>query len=74
MKYLLVFLVFLLIAWRWRSSRSGERLEKKQRQASRLPDNMVQCKQCGVHLPESEAIQGASGAYCSSAHLHLSEP
>lgn len=31
--------------------------------------NMVQCTDCGVYLPESEALQRNGRYYCSQAHL-----
>jgi uncharacterized protein len=34
---------------------------------------MVACLQCGTHLPESEAVQGRQGAYCSTEHRQLRE-
>jgi uncharacterized protein len=75
MKYLLVFLVFLLIAWRWRSARDAEltQTEKKKAAAQALPIDMVACAHCGVHLPMAESIAGHSGSYCSSNHRSLAE-
>jgi uncharacterized protein len=32
-------------------------------------ENMVRCEQCGVHLPEKEALKSAGHFYCSEAHL-----
>jgi uncharacterized protein len=32
-------------------------------------ESMLQCAQCGVHLPASEALRDADGrAFCSEAH------
>lgn len=38
---------------------------------SRKPSitNMVACARCGVHLPESEAIQKDGKHYCCEEHL-----
>ena len=33
-----------------------------------VPAIMVACRQCGTHLPETEAVQGSQGAYCSADH------
>lgn len=36
--------------------------------ASPLPEDMVRCLQCGVHLPKSESIQAAQQNFCCAAH------
>ena len=33
---------------------------------------IVPCKQCGIHLPKSEAIQEKDAFFCSEQHLKLS--
>ena len=35
--------------------------------------NMVSCAQCGVHLPESEAIQRDGKHYCCEEHRKVSK-
>jgi uncharacterized protein len=75
MRYLLIFLVVLLIAWRWRASRTA--LERKAQRKQDSPPTaltMVRCSQCGVHLPAHDAVQGNKGIYCGAAHLRLAEP
>lgn len=37
----------------------------------RAPERMVTCARCGVHLPESEAIEGDGGPFCSEEHRRL---
>lgn len=32
------------------------------------PKPMIRCAQCGLHLPESEALPGRGGHFCSAAH------
>lgn len=75
MKYLLVFLVVFVVAWRWRSARDGQHQARAQHKATRLlePANMVACRRCGVHLPEQDAVPGAQGSYCSPAHRAATE-
>jgi uncharacterized protein len=34
---------------------------------------MVQCKYCGLHLPEHEAIHTSKGTYCCEAHRRNAE-
>lgn len=35
------------------------------------PERMVTCTRCGVHLPESEALEGDGGPFCSEEHRRL---
>lgn len=70
MKYLLLVLL-AYVAWRWYvAQRSGN---EPAAQASPPPadnsEKMVSCAQCGIHLPQSEAIAGP-GAYhfCCGEH------
>jgi uncharacterized protein len=68
MKFLVIFLVFLLIGWRWRSARDARMKADIARERPAGPVTMVACSQCGVHLSEQDAVIGAQGAYCSMAH------
>ncbi|UXH77743.1 PP0621 family protein [Roseateles amylovorans] len=36
--------------------------------APALPEDMVSCAECGMHLPASEALPGRGGQFCSAAH------
>ena len=75
MKFLLIFLVVLVIAWRWRTWREASQLAVKRKNPV-VPDatTMVACHQCGVHLPASDAVVGTQGSYCSVAHRLSMEP
>ncbi len=75
MKFLLVFLVVLVIAWRWRTWREASQWTAK-RKSTAVPAAaaMVACHQCGVHLPASDAVVGTQGSYCSVAHRLSMEP
>ena len=46
-------------------------LQKPQTPARRSPTNehMVQCANCGIYIPEQEALQRAGRYYCSQTHL-----
>jgi uncharacterized protein len=57
-----VALIVIAIRSLWRSSRP----EKGHRQQ---PARMVQCAQCGVYIPENEALSSGGRFYCSEAHL-----
>jgi uncharacterized protein len=76
LKYLLLFLVIFVVAWRWRTSRTGQLAEKQRTQNRAEPDaiTMVSCAHCGVHVPERDAMAGTHGVYCSSAHRAAAEP
>ena len=37
----------------------------------RMPERMVSCVHCGVHLPQSEALEEAGNFFCSDAHRRL---
>ena len=75
MRYLLIFLAVLLIAWRWRASRSASKPTTRKAQSAAPPSalTMVRCSHCGVHLPAHDAVQGASGTYCGADHLGQAE-
>lgn len=75
MKYLLVCLVVFLVAWRWRSARGQDMALRQQTRAraAAQPTDMVACSQCGLHLPQGDAIAGRRGSYCSAAHRQAAE-
>ena len=74
MKYLFVIVLALVVFWLWRISRHRQDdAAQPQRPASQTsPETeiaeMVACALCKVHLPQSEALIGRDGFYCSEAH------
>lgn len=38
------------------------------------PEKMVQCSECGVHLPESDSVSEQGKYYCSQEHSKLHIP
>lgn len=76
MKFLLVFAVVLVAVWIWRNNRQHDldhgAGSAPRRRAPRTT-TMVVCDQCGMHLPEEEAVRGRSGTYCGHEHRRLSE-
>jgi uncharacterized protein len=83
MKYLLVLVVVLVAIGLWRQNRRQNRHDDRHpdrpqqptaRAPSAPPTDMVACAHCGVHLPRTEAINGAAGAaYCCDAHRKARE-
>jgi uncharacterized protein len=74
-KYLLAFLVVLLVAWRWRTERAARQLDTQRNpRPTDKPVDMVCCGQCGVHTPVGSAVTGKRGLYCSLAHRQEAEP
>jgi uncharacterized protein len=80
MKYAVVILVVLLGVWLWRKNRADDRKEaaarpkRKDAAPTGVPQVMVSCAVCGVHLPQSDAVLGKSKHYCSLAHRQQQEP
>jgi uncharacterized protein len=73
-KYLVLFLVFLFFAWRWRAARIAPvRDANKPRQPKGDPQAVVACDHCGLHIPAADALDGSRGVYCSAAHRQLRE-
>lgn len=70
MRFLLVFLVVLVLAWRWRTWRETMQQKTFHLKKDAEPDAtaIIACHQCGVHVPIHDAVVGAKGSYCSAAH------
>ena len=66
MRMLLIFIalaiIVMVIKRLWLQPRTGT---PKRRQ---LSGQMVQCKYCGMYIPETEAIRAQDQWYCSSEH------
>jgi uncharacterized protein len=72
MKYLVLLLVIVVVLMllgvkrREPSRRNGEKSGKAAGSASTV--EMVRCAECGMHLPEFEALPGQGGQFCSAEH------
>ena len=69
MKYLVLLIVLAVVVGVWRSRRppsSGP--EKAAPRAPVLPQDMVACSHCGVHVPRAEALMLGQHAYCCAEH------
>lgn len=72
MKLLVVLLALLLGVWLWRRGRSVRVQDDGQRPGA-VPQPMVRCAHCGVHLPRDGAVAGHAGLYCSVEHRREAE-
>ena len=70
MKYLLVLAVVLVAVWLWRNNRRLENdAHPKAPEPPGLPQDMVRCPVCSVHLPRVDALAGPDGnLYCCQEH------
>ncbi|MFL6693085.1 MAG: PP0621 family protein [Ramlibacter sp.] len=72
MKYLLLLAILVLGYVAWRNARlreAGDRAAQRPPGPPALPQDMVRCPVCSVHLPRGEALAGASGRlYCTHEH------
>jgi uncharacterized protein len=74
MKLLLLLAVVLLVAWLWRARRTTPtRGRQAPPPAAPQPQDMVACALCGTHLPQTEAVTGRQGVYCSAEHRQRAE-
>lgn len=75
MKYLLVALVLIIAVQIWRNNRrKADAPPPARRPSSRIPEDMVTCAHCGVHLPRSDALLSPDQqTYCSREHRKLGE-
>lgn len=74
MKYLLVLIVVVVGLWLLMRPGRNPGTGKPARGSPKAPDRMIQCRHCGIHLPEREAVGDERGdLYCSDAH-RLSGP
>ncbi|MCQ4262607.1 hypothetical protein CXK91_11740 [Stutzerimonas stutzeri] len=51
--------------WLWRRFSQKKTAPKPQQTTL----SMVRCAQCGVHVPQDQALQSQDRWYCSQAHL-----
>jgi len=69
MKFLLFLLAIVALLWLLKGSRRRVEPPAASRpNAPAQPQSMVSCAQCGVHLPQGEALPGRGGVFCSEPH------
>ena len=60
-----IWLLFIVIRNAYRKRLSAKSAAERQRPVV----DMVQCKQCGTHLPRHEALCDSDDCFCSQEHL-----
>jgi uncharacterized protein len=73
MKYLILIGVICLVLWWLRIQRNASTPSDNPTASGKQAQNMVRCAHCDLHLPQSDAVKGSLGLYCSSAHLQAKE-
>lgn len=78
MKYLVLLLVVLGVLWFVRATRKRGSTPPPQKPADTAPSGsqptaalqepMVACAQCGVHMPQGEAVPGQGDFFCGDKH------
>lgn len=70
---LLLGLVWVIwLVWR-KGQRRGEPSATPAKADVAGAEAMRQCAECGVHLPESQALPGRGGFFCCAEHRHRHE-
>ena len=75
MKYLVLLVVLVVAIGIWRNNRAAPRQARPgPARPPALPQDMVACAHCGVHVPRAEAQTQGESTYCSLEHLRLGQP
>lgn len=74
MKLLILLLAVLGGVWLWKRGRRLEQSKQAPPKSSRREvQPMLSCAVCGVHVPQTDAVKGQRGSYCSVAHRRQAE-
>ena len=73
MKYLLLFALIGLVLWWLKTQRRDSSNSQEDEGQAHKSQNMVRCKYCDLHLPQSDALEGSLGFYCSKEHRDAKE-
>lgn len=68
MKILLFVIAVFVLFWMLRGSWRRSRRPPNASGGPTLPQAMLCCLQCGLHLPRDEALPGRGGVFCSAPH------
>jgi uncharacterized protein len=70
-RLIILMLVVIVLLWLLKRLFSGEPEDEKAESAP--PENMRQCKYCGVHVPESTIVMVDNEPYCCQEHVDLDQ-
>ena len=69
MKIVIVLIAVWLLIWLLGSAkRRRAAVERKQPRGPAVPQPMLACSHCGLHLPRDEALPGRGGMFCGAEH------
>ena len=72
MKYLVLLVVLVVVIGIWRSRRDSDKPDTKAAPAPlALPQDMLACAHCGIHIPQAEALMLGNQASGSAEHQRL---
>lgn len=66
MKYLVLLAVLAVAYGMWRNRRAKDAPVKPP--AAALPQAMLACAHCGVHVPQADALMAGNRPYCCAEH------
>jgi uncharacterized protein len=69
-KLLLLLLIGLAFFVAWKLAARGARTRRRT-PPPHDPERMVGCRECGVHLPLSEAVEADGNYFCSDDHRRM---
>ncbi|MFT4241671.1 MAG: PP0621 family protein [Acidovorax sp.] len=69
MKYLVLLIVLAVAFGIWRSRRAQAVAARPRSRA--LPQDMLACAHCKVHIPRPDALVAGDRAYCCAEHQRL---
>ena len=73
MKYFILLVVIAGVIWWLRTKRNDTDKTQDPSNQSPNPQTMVRCAHCDVHLPQTDAVEGSLGVYCSASHRSARE-
>lgn len=70
LKYLLLLILALVVWWAWKKRAENPPAADT---PPPLPERMVRCAHCAVHLPESDALADGDRHFCNEAHRRAAQ-
>ncbi len=70
-RLIILLVIIAILFWLLKKMFSPE--PEPQQLDSKKPENMRQCKYCGVHVPESSVVSVKDEPYCSQDHADLDQ-